>query len=125
MYKTNLKAHVILTVKYRKSLLTGIIRDLVITTFNEIADISKFSINVMETDKNHIHMMIEYSPTVSVSSIIRKLKQISTNKLWKEHPSYLKRFFWKEHTFWSDGYFACSIGNACEETIRKYIENQG
>ena len=125
MYKTSLKAHVILTVKYRKSLLTGTIRDLVITTFNEIANTSKFSINVMETDKNHIHMMVEYSPTVSVSSIIRKLKQISTNKLWKEYSAYLNRFFWKEHTFWSDGYFTCSIGNACEETVRKYIENQG
>ena len=123
MYKTNLKAHGILTVKYRKSLLTGTIRDFVITAFNEIVNTSKFNINIMETDKNHIHMMIEYSPTISVSSIIRKLKQISTNKLWKELPAYLNRFFWKEHTFWSYGYFTCSIGNACEETIRKYIEN--
>lgn len=37
----------------------------------------------------------------------------------------LKKEFWKEHTFWSDGYFVCSIGEANPETIRKYIENQG
>ncbi|EAJ0747949.1 IS200/IS605 family transposase, partial [Campylobacter coli] len=25
----------------------------------------------------------------------------------------------------SDGYFACSVGEATPETIKKYIENQG
>ncbi|WP_193039115.1 transposase, partial [Pseudoalteromonas nigrifaciens] len=28
-------------------------------------------------------------------------------------------------TFWSDGYFVCSVGNASADTIRKYIQNQG
>ncbi|GAC1354668.1 MAG: hypothetical protein NVSMB38_33610 [Ktedonobacteraceae bacterium] len=36
-----------------------------------------------------------------------------------------KRYFWKERTFWSDGYFYCTIGNASQETIRHYIESQG
>ena len=31
----------------------------------------------------------------------------------------------KEHTFWTDGYFVCSVGNVSEEMPRKYIENQG
>ena len=31
----------------------------------------------------------------------------------------------KEHTFWTDGYFVCSVGNVSEEMARKYIENQG
>ena len=31
----------------------------------------------------------------------------------------------KEHTFWTDGYFVCSVGNVSEEMSRKYIENQG
>jgi len=37
----------------------------------------------------------------------------------------LSKQFWKEHNFWSDGFFACSIGEANPETIRRYIENQG
>jgi putative transposase len=32
---------------------------------------------------------------------------------------------WKEKTFWIDGYFVCSIGEASPETIRNYIINQG
>ena len=31
----------------------------------------------------------------------------------------------KEHTFWTYGYFVCSVGNVSEEMPRKYIENQG
>ena len=33
--------------------------------------------------------------------------------------------FWKEHTFWTDRYFACSVGNVSEEMLKRYIENQG
>jgi REP element-mobilizing transposase RayT len=36
-----------------------------------------------------------------------------------------KSMAWKEQTFWSDGYFTCSIGNASKNTILKYIQNQG
>ncbi len=36
----------------------------------------------------------------------------------------LAKFFWKEKTFWSDGYFSCSIGNVSKETIEKYIQNK-
>ena len=31
----------------------------------------------------------------------------------------------KEHTFWTDGYFACSVGNVSEEMLKRYIGNQG
>jgi len=37
----------------------------------------------------------------------------------------LSQEFWLEKTFWSDGYFVCSIGEASPETIREYILNQG
>ena len=32
---------------------------------------------------------------------------------------------WKKRIFWSDGYFACSIGEVSSAIIQKYIENQG
>jgi putative transposase len=37
----------------------------------------------------------------------------------------LNQEFWLEKTFWSDGYFACSIGESSPDTIREYILNQG
>ena len=61
----------------------------------EICQKHKAVIRYMETDQDHIY------------------------------PNYLRKHFWKEHTFWTDGYFACSVGSVSEEMLRKYIENQG
>ena len=78
--------------------------------FNSIESKSDFIIDIMETDNDHIHLLVSYPPKVSISSIVRKLKQESTIIiLWKYNPVYLSKHFFKEHTFFSDGYFACSI----------------
>ena len=51
--------------------------------------------------------------------------KFTNNNIWKRYPQYLRKQFWKEHTFWTDGYFACSVGNVSEEMLKRYIENQG
>ena len=79
----------------------------------------------MESDKDHIHLLISYSSDISITSIVRRLKQKSAHELWNSYSGFLTKHFWKEHTFWSDGYFACSIDEADPDTIRKYIEKQG
>ena len=79
----------------------------------------------MESDKDHIHLLISYSPDISITSIVRRLKQKSTHELWNNYSGFLTKHFRKEHTFWSDGCFVCSVGKANPDTIRKYIESQG
>lgn len=39
--------------------------------------------------------------------------------------SYFASTLLEKHIFWSDGYFACSVGDISTETARHYIENQG
>jgi putative transposase len=90
----------------------------------KIAEKSNFRIKEMETDRDHIHLMIESVPKLSPLQIVRRLKQESTYRIWREYPQ-LQKSFWKERTFWSDGYFCCSIGNASINTVRRYIESQG
>jgi putative transposase len=80
---------------------------------------------VFESDIDHIHFLIRYIPRLSVTSIVRRLKQQSTIAIWQKHKSILSRNFWKERTFWSDGYFVCSIGETCPDTVRQYILSQG
>lgn len=58
-------------------------------------------------------------------NIVGVPKSYSTYHIWKAHNTILSQHFWKEQTLWSDGYFACSIGNVSKETIEKYIESQG
>lgn len=84
-----------------------------------------FDIDSIEVDKDHVHILISYEPQISITQIVRRLKLVSTKFLWKKYEDYLRTELWKERTFWSDGYFVCSIGAANAETIRKYIEDQG
>lgn len=123
--KYYLKVHLIFVTKYRKNLLVNGLDTWIKREFEYISNGCDFSIDIMGTNKNHIHLLVSYPPSISVSSIVRKLKQKSTADIWKRFYSVMRIEFWKEHTFWSDGYFACSIGEASPETIRNYIENQG
>jgi putative transposase len=93
--------------------------------FEEIAARSDFSFEVLEVDQDHLHCLVKSEPRISPLAIVRKLKHVSTFRLWETYGTELKRHFWKKKTLWSDGYFCCTIGNASQETIRQYIESQG
>ena len=91
----------------------------------EICTKNNIIIKYMETDKDHIHYMIETEPTISISKVVNLIKGYTTYHIGEKHTEHLKNHFWKEHTFWTDGYFACSVGNVSEEMLKQYIENQG
>ena len=118
--------HLIFVIKYRRNLLVKF-GDEIKQIFYDIADEKNISIVEMEVDKNHIHLLVHYKPTMSVLDIVRWFKQISTCRIWRQNGNskILSKYFWKERTFWSYGYFSCSIGNVSKETIEKYIQNQG
>lgn len=116
--------HLILVVKYRKQLLAGQLGQFVKASIVELSTKSDFEVEEIEIDKDHVHVLMTISPKFSVSQHVRNIKQMTNNKIWRYAPN-LKRQFWNERTFWSDGYFACSVGNASAETIRKYIQEQG
>ena len=123
--KHYLKCHLILVCKYRKPMLVGQLNDDIKQIFQSIANVSDFEIEVMETDKDHVHFLIRYIPRLSISQIVRRLKQESTRQIWLLPHSTLRQYYWYQHLLWSDGYFVCSIGEASPETIRQYILNQG
>mgnify|MGYP003415087823 FL=1 len=120
-----IKYHIILVCKYRKQLLVGAVEYDMKKIMRHISEMSDFDIEVMETDKNHLHMMVRSEPKLSPLQIVRRLKQMSISAVWKKYRDFLRHNFYKEQTFWTDGYFVSSIGNVSQETIKKYIENQG
>ncbi len=121
-----LQYHLIFVCKYRKKLLSA---------NNISSDIKRLSrdicskhnvvIHYMETDKDHIHYMIETTPNINLAYLVRAIKSYTAFHIWEKYPIYLSKCFWKEKTFWSDGYFISSIGNVSEATLKEYIENQG
>ena len=124
--KYSMKAHLIFVVKYRKKLFVTkqLIDDVKQFMYDE-ATKHGYKILEMEADRNHIHILLDYCPDVSISLIVKQLKQYSTYQMWKYHAWYLKQEFWKHQSLWSDGYFVCSIGQVSQSIIEQYIRNQG
>ena len=123
--KYSLKVHIVLVTKYRKQLLQGSIADDVKQKILDIANTRGYEIIAMETDKDHIHFLLSYDATDRVCDIVKIVKQETTYYLWQKYNSVLPKQYWKKKIFWSDGYFACSIGEVSSATIQKYIESQG
>ncbi|MFR5631810.1 MAG: IS200/IS605 family transposase [Monoglobales bacterium] len=124
-HKYLLQYHIIFVCKYRKKLLTSKqISDDIKQFSYEICQRYNVIIRHMETDKDHIHYMIETEPTMSVSKIVNLMKSYTTYHIWERYSTYLRKHFWKEHTFWTDGYFACSVGNVKEVYRKSRIEGQ-
>ena len=123
--KYSLKVHIVLVTKYRKQLLIGSIAGDLKQKIFDIANTLGYEIIAIENDKDHIHFLLNYDTADRVCDIVKIVKQETTYHLWQKYSSVLSKQYWKENTFWSDGYFACSIGEVSSATIPKYIESQG
>ena len=116
--------HVIFCPKYRKRILFGEVSDRLKEICLEIADSHDFIIEKIETDKDHIHMIINCNPRFGVMSCIHLIKTITAFKLFKEFPHIKKNHLWGGQ-FWSRSSFVSTVGSVSLETVKQYIENQG
>ena len=123
--KFSIKLHIVLVIKYRKSLLKSSLSVDIKTWCYEICEKNNVKIDEIESDNDHLHILIDIPPSLAPSKLVMLLKQQTTWKAWNNYENLLQEHFWKEKTLWGDGYFVCSTGDASTETIRKYIENQG
>lgn len=119
--KYSLKVHIVLVTKYRKQILKGSIADDVKQKILDIANTRGYEIIAMETDKDHIHFLLSYDTTDRVCDIVKIVKQETTYYLWQKYNSVLSKQYWKKKIFWSDGYFACSIGEVSSATIQNIL----
>lgn len=122
--KTNLKYHFIFSTRYRRKCLTSI-HDEVTDAFRYVEQRSNFSILKMELDKDHIHFLMEFKPSLSIDSVVNRMKSMSTNYLYAKCKQYLRQFYWNKNQLWTRGYFYSTIGEISEKTLCHYIENQG
>jgi len=60
---------------------------------------------------------------MSPSQIMQVIKSISAREFFKLYPDIKRRYFWGGE-LWTQSYFVATIGNAIQDTIRKYVQNQ-
>ena len=80
-------------------------------------------IKEVNTDQDHIHILVSIPPTVTVGSVVRLIKSNTARELNAKFP-HLKTFYWGTASIWSAGYFVSTVG-VNEQLIRRYIQDQG
>lgn len=71
--------------------------------------------------KDHIHLHVEYPPSLKISDLVKRLKGRSSRRLQEEYPE-LRKKYWGRH-FWAIGYGAWSTGNITDKMVQEYLEH--
>lgn len=118
---SRLTTHIVWVTKYRYPVLKGDVqqrcRDLLI----QICDNENVHILKGVVSKDHVHIHVEYPPSLSVSFLVKKMKGRTSRLLQTEFPE-LKKSYWGRH-FWAVGYGVWSTGNITDEMVQEYLEH--
>ena len=77
----------------------------------------------VNTDVDHVHILLSIPPKFSVSDVVRMIKAKTGASMRRRFP-FLDKVYWGTEGIWSIGYFVSTAG-INEEVIRKYIRMQG
>ena len=116
--------HYVCPAKYRRVVFNteveGVLREVCL----EIE--KRYEIKFIEigTDKDHVHFLIQSVPMYSAKKIIQTVKSLTAREILRRVPEVKKQLWGGE--FWTDGYYVSTVGQkGSEETIRKYVQEQG
>ena len=117
---SRLTVHLVWVTKYRYNVLTGDIQKRCRELLIQVYDAEDVRILSGVVSKDHIHMHIEYPPSVSLSNLLKRMKGRTSRLLQKEYTELSKRY-WGKH-LWGIGYGAWSTGNITEEIVQEYLK---
>jgi putative transposase len=116
--------HVVITTKYRHEWIDKGIFAYLELKLREIRKwYPEIIYEVINQDKDHIHLLISIPPKMRVCDVIRLIKTNTSRELKQKFP-FLSQLYYRTDGIWSDGYFVSTVG-VNESVIRQYIENQG
>ena len=119
----NINYHIVWCVKYRRKVLSADISNRLIELLKAVGNEKGFSVVECKVSENdHVHCFVSAPPKISVTQIVKYLKGISGNQLFREYPQ-LRKSLWKGQ-LWNGSYFCETIGSTSEEYILRYIERQ-
>jgi len=118
-----LHVHLVFVTKFRKRVFT---KEILVSTrevFKSVCRDFGAELIEFEGEKDHVHLLVNYPPKISVSKLVNSLKGVSARLLRKKGYPTIVKYLWGRN-LWSPSYFAGSCGGAPISIIRQYIEGQ-
>ena len=116
--------HIVWIPKYRKRSLIGEIAQRIKELIEECAEVNQWRIDELSVQKDHVHILIQLRPDISVSKVVQLLKGSTSYQIRKEYPKLKEFYLGTTKSFWSDGFFVETVGQINEAKIKEYIQNQ-
>ena len=120
---SQLHAHLVFCVKYRRRVVTRKAFEILRRSMRQTAASIDVDIVAIESDGDHLHIMICYPPALGLAKIVQRLKGASSRALRRKRlPEIINKLWGK--AFWSPSYFVVSCGGALLDVVKSYVDNQ-
>ena len=118
-----LHVHLVFVTNYRKAVFSDRAHAVLADAFRGVCAESNAVLKEVNAEGDHVHLLIEYPPTVQLSRLVNSLKGVSSRLLRSKHFAELERKVWGDHLC-SRSYFAASCGGAPLDIVKEYIATQ-
>ena len=115
--------HLVFVTKYRRDVFTKEILNDLRSIFSNVCIDFEAELVEFDGEDDHVHLLVNYPPKVSVSKLVNSLKGVSSHLIRKKKYPNIRKKLWGG-ALWSPSYFAGSCGGASIAVIRQYIEQQ-
>jgi len=117
-----LEYHLVWGTKYRAKILKPYTKHTLLESFQKTEFLYP-TLHIVKANiaDDHVHLLAEIAPSVSIAAMVQKLKSYSSTNL-KHKFKYIREMD-DGGGVWSVGYFASSVG-LNEKVIERYIANQ-
>ncbi|NBR07876.1 MAG: IS200/IS605 family transposase [Planctomycetes bacterium] len=119
----NMHVHLVFVTKYRRNVFTIDILEALHPIFDAICKDFDATLVEFDGEDDHVHLLVNYPPKVTVSKLVNSLKGVSSLLIRKMDFPSIKKKLWGG-ALWSPSYFAASCGGEPISIIRAYIEQQ-
>lgn len=119
--KWNCKYHIVFAPKYRRKVFYGQKRLEIGAILRELCRWKGVELLSAEACPDHIHILVEIPPKMSVSSFMGFLKGKSSLMIYDKWGN--MKFKYRNRQFWCRGYYVDTVGKN-EKRITEYIANQ-
>ena len=118
---SDLQVHLVCVTKYRGSVFTSSSVDLIEESFRDVAAKMNFEVLEFNGESDHVHVLIEYPPKLSISQIVNSLKGVSSRLYGRAG---FPKPYGKDAQWNVLALTVSSVGGAPLEVLKKYIQNQ-
>ena len=123
-YVYDLYYHIVWCVKYRHKILVDDIKDDFIDIITSICKNNNYELVEINTDLDHVHLLIGLSPQDSIPVVMKTLKGVSARLLNSKYKNELSKVLNDGH-IWSPSYYIVTTSDNVMDNIKEYIINQG